>query len=157
MGGIGANDATSPSEAGTIITTPGAPVDGGSPPCPAEKGIPAPIPAGDNSIVCKSGTLVVQNNNTGPDRDCTQAHEGSHIQDWKNRYGEDLCKGVPDGSLPVGGAGYKEFIRQSECKAYKVGKACREKLLKTADKKDKAAVQTAIDRDKEQIRANKCD
>lgn len=88
--------------------------------------------------------LVVQNNNSGPDKDCTQAHEQSQIADWKGRYGGDLCKGVPDGSLPVGGDGYEEFLRKSECKAYKVGKACREKLLKSAAAKDKAAIQGVL-------------
>ena len=126
-------------------------------PCEKAKGTPAAIGSRINSIVCMNGNLVVQNNNAEPDRACTQAHEGSHIQDWKDRYGEDLCKGVPDGRLPVGGEGYHEFLRQSECKAYKVGKACREKLLTSADDKDKAAIQNGIDRDNAQIKSNKCD
>ncbi len=128
-------------------------------PCPAATtvvGTPVPIDATSNSIICKSGVLTVQNNNSGPDSACTQAHEGSHIQDWKNRYGENLCVGVADGSLPLGGDGYAEFLRQSECKAYKVGKSCREKLLLTATDADKAAIQTAIDRDDAQIIANNC-
>ena len=126
---------------------------------PAEKvkGTPVVIPPTLNSIVCKAGNLVVQNNNSGPDRSCTQAHEGSHIQDWKDRYGETLCQGVPDGSLPVGGAGYEEFLRQSECKAYKVGKTCRNNLLEKAAETDKPAIQKAIDRDNDQIKKNKCD
>ena len=61
---------------------------------------------------------------------------------------EDLCKGVPDGSLPLGGEGYNEFLKKSEIKAYKVGIACREKLLKTASDGDKAAIKRAIERDK---------
>ena len=101
-----------------------------------------------NTITCKNDKLVVQNNNSGPDRACTEAHEGSHAQDWKDRYGEDLCKGVPDGSLPLGGEGYNEFLKKSEIKAYKVGIACREKLLKTASDGDKAAIKRAIERDK---------
>jgi type VI secretion system secreted protein VgrG len=121
------------------------------------KGTPVPIPPGDDSIVCRGGKLVLQINDTGPDRSCTEAHEGSHVQDWKNRYGEDLCSGVPDGSLPVGGENYTEFLRQSECKAYKVGKACREKFIKTAQEKDKPGIQRSIDRDNAQIKANKCD
>lgn len=116
----------------------------------------APIGPGINSIVCSRGRLVVQNNNAGPDRACTQAHEESHIKDWKSRYGDDLCKGVPDGSLPVGGDGYGEFLRSSECKAYRVGQDCRKKLLKTAAEKDKAAIQGAIDRDDAQLKKNKC-
>src|SRR5712691_12497619 len=103
--------------------------------------------AGANTIVCRGGKLVVQNNNKGPDKACTEAHEGSHINDWKERYGDNLCDGVPDGRLPVGGDGYSEFLRQSECKAYKVGKACRESLLKRAPDSDKPATQNGIDRD----------
>jgi uncharacterized Zn-binding protein involved in type VI secretion len=118
-------------------------------------GHPAAIDADANSIICKAGVLVVQNNNTGPDKSCTEAHESSHIADWKGRYGNDLCKGVPDGSLPVGGDGYDEFLNKSECKAYKVGKACREKLLKKAAAGDKTAIQDAIDRDDDQI-SNYC-
>ena len=131
---------------------------GVSTPCSTfKKGTPVAIGPSINSIMCKSGDLVVQNTNTGADKKCTQAHEESHIQDWKNRYGPDLCKGVPDGSLPVGDEGYDEFLRQSECKAYKVGKACRENLLKSADESDKASIQAGIDRDKEQIKNRKCD
>ncbi len=122
------------------------------------KGTAIAIPSDVNSIVCKSGVLVVQNNNaTGPDSSCTQAHEESHIKDWKDRYGEDLCKSVPDGSLPVGGDGYAEFLRQSECKAYNAGKGCREKLLKNATDTDKATIQRAIDRDNTQLKAQKCE
>jgi hypothetical protein len=120
------------------------------------KGTPAAISPTANSIICKSGVLVVQNNNSGPDKSCTDAHERSHIQDWKGRYGDDLCSGVPDGSLPLGGDGYDDFIQQSECKAYKVGKACREQLLKTAADADKAAIQSAIDRDNAQIASRHC-
>jgi RHS repeat-associated protein len=119
-------------------------------------GVPTPVPPGDNSIVCKGGKLVVQNNNKGPDSKCTQAHEDQHIQDWKKRYGDDLCKGVKDGYLPVGGDGYSEFLRQSECDAFKVGKKCRDDLLKGCDPKDKAAIQAGIDRDDSHLKKNKC-
>jgi hypothetical protein len=137
----------------------GAPAGSCVQPCPLKdkiEGTPAAIDAGANSIVCRGETLVVQNNNTGPDKDCTQAHENSHIADWKGRYGDDLCKGVPDGQLPLGGDGYDEFLRQSECKAYKIGKACRQKLLETASDADKPAIQRAIVRDDAQIAANRC-
>ena len=79
------------------------------------------------------------------------------MKDWKQRYGEDLCKGVSDGNLPVGGDGYDEFLRQSECKAYKVGKACREKALETAADADKPGIQNGIDRDKAQLTSHSCD
>jgi Domain of unknown function (DUF4157) len=127
------------------------------PPKPAPiKGTPVVIGPTANSIICKGGGLVVQNNNTGPDKDCTQTHEGSHIQDWKNRYGDDLCKGVADGSLPVGGPGYDEFLRTSECGAYTTGKQCRENLLKTAPAADRASIQSGIDRDNAQLKSHKC-
>jgi len=107
-----------------------------------------------NTIKCMKGDLVVQNNNMGIDRSCTEAHEASHAQDWKDRYGEDCCKGVPDGKLPVGGDGYTEFLRRSEVKAYKVGIACRQELLKTANAAQKADILKSIARDIEQIARN---
>lgn len=126
-------------------------------PCPTVTGTPVAIPPGDNSIVCRGGRLVVQNNNSGPDRACTQTHEESHMSDWKGRYGDNLCDGVSDGQLPVGGDGYDEFLRQSECKAYRAGKACRENSLRTASDADKPAIQSAIDRDNAQLTNNRCD
>lgn len=137
---------------------PAKPGDGGAvTPCPKVKGKPTAVGPTKNSIVCKGGTLVIQNNNTGVERDCTEAHEGSHARDWKERYGEDLCVGVDDGKLPVGGDGYKEFLRQSECKAYQVGIECRQNAMKTASDTDKAAIQKKIDRDKAQLEKNKCE
>ncbi len=79
------------------------------------------------------------------------------MKDWKGRYGENLCDGVSDGQLPVGGDGYDEFLRQSECKAYRVGKACRENSLKTAADSDKPAIQRGINRDNAQLKSNSCD
>jgi hypothetical protein len=112
---------------------------------------------GDTSIVCKGGKLVVQNPSHGPDRGCSQAHEESHLKDWIDRYGSGLCKGVKDGYLPTGGEGYVEFLRQSECKAYKVGKECREKLLKKCPAKDVAAIIGGLDRDNADLKKNNCD
>jgi hypothetical protein len=119
-------------------------------------GEPTPIPAGDNSIVCHGGDLIVQNNNSGPDSTCTQQHESSHIGDWKGRYGNILCQGVADGSLPTGGPGYDEFLRTSECRAYRIGKACRVALLATATDADKPAIQTGINRDDAQLAGHHC-
>ena len=119
-------------------------------------GTPVQIPPGGQSIVCRGGKLVVQNNNKGPDSKCSQAHEEQHINDWKKRYGDDLCKGVKDGYLPVGGDGYAEFLRQSECDAYKAGKKCRDDLLKGCNAKDQAAIQAGIDRDNEQLKEHGC-
>lgn len=120
-------------------------------------GMPTPVPPGDNSIVCKGGKPIIQNNNKGPDRKCTQAHEEQHLKDWKDRYGNDFCKGIKDGLLPTGGDGYSEFRRKSECMAFKVGKKCREDLLKSCNAKDKAAIQAGIDRDNKALKDNKCD
>ena len=127
-------------------------------PCATKvKGTPVAIPPGDDSIVCKGGTLVVQNHfPPGPEHDCTQAHEESHIKDWKERYGEDLCKGVADGQLPLGGDGYDEFINQSECKAYKIGKACREGKVGAATGTDKAQLEAGIKRDEDQLKSRGC-
>lgn len=82
---------------------------------------------------------------------------GSRGEPLERLYGDDLCKGVKDGYLPMGGDGYGEFLRQSECNAYKAGKKCREDLLKGCDPKDKAAIQSGIDRDNEELKKNKCD
>lgn len=120
-------------------------------------GIPVPVPANANSIACQNEQLVVQNNNSGPDRACTQAHEEQHIRDWKERYGEDLCKGVSNGHQPVGGGvDYDEFLRQSECRAYRIGKACRQNLLRTAPNTDKPAIQRGIGRDDRMLRDYSC-
>ncbi len=78
-------------------------------------GTPVPIGPTANSIICKGGKLTVQNNNSGVGKDCTQAHEGNHMKDWIARYGPNLCNGVPDGQLPVGGPGYDDFLKKSEC------------------------------------------
>ncbi|HEV2764365.1 MAG TPA: hypothetical protein VGV38_15400 [Pyrinomonadaceae bacterium] len=129
---------------------------GGVTPCPRVTGTPVAISPTINSIVCRGGSLVVQNNNSGPDRACTDAHENSHARDWRERYGDNLCQGVSDGHLPVGGDGYDEFLRQSECRAYRAGKQCRENLLTTAPDADKPAIERAISRDDAQLASNRC-
>lgn len=134
----------------------GTPTSSTTTPCPRMRGTPVDIPPNSNSIVCRGGRLVVQNNNSGPDRACTQAHEEQHMRDWRDRYGENPCEGVSDGQLPVGGDGYEEFLRQSECRAYRVGKECRENSLRTASDADKPAIQSGIDRDNAQLRSNSC-
>lgn len=139
-------------------TNPAKPSDcGGTTPCPKVKGTPVAIDASSDSIVCKGGTLVVQNTQPpGAERDCTEVHENQHMRDWKERYGDDLCKGVPDGQLPVGGAGYDDFLAQSECKAYKVGLACREAKLPTTSGAEKTTLEAGIKRDKDQLKERKC-
>ena len=147
-------------------TTPASAGGGGAPggcvaPCPAAPaapavvaGVPQPIDPTSDSIVCSGGALVTQINDTRPDKHCTVAHENSHIADWKARYGENLCVGVADGQLPLGGPGYDEFIKKSECKAYRVGKACRETAIVAAPAADQPIIQAGIDRDNAQIALN---
>ncbi|MBI3850013.1 MAG: RHS repeat-associated core domain-containing protein, partial [Verrucomicrobia bacterium] len=115
-----------------------------------------PPGGGHNTVICFNGKLTIQNKNKGPDRKCTGEHEYSHLQDWLKRYGDGVCKGQNNGTVPVGGDGYLEFLRQSECKAFKAGKKCREDLLTHCKKKDKAAIQAGIDRDNQGLKDNKC-
>jgi RHS repeat-associated protein len=116
-----------------------------------------------STIECKGGKLVIVNNETDCDKKCTQIHEQVHFDDWKKRYGDDLCKGVKDGDLPTGGKDYKEFLRKSECSAYAAGKKCREDMLnESCNKKNglsdsqKREVQRGIDRDNKQLKDKKC-
>ena len=52
---------------------------------------------------------------------------------------------------------YDEFIKQSECKAYKVGKACREGKVGAATGTDKAQLEAGIKRDKDQLKSLGCE
>lgn len=83
-------------------------------------------------------------------------HEFSHLEDWLKRYGEDVCKGQKNGTTPVGGDGYDEFLRQSECKAYKADKKCFQDLLKKCNPKDKGALQKEIDLSNSKLKEYKC-
>jgi hypothetical protein len=86
-----------------------------------------PYPPGTriSSIECRGGHLHIDNRNGGADSDCTAEHERRHASDWIGRYGPNLCQGVPDGQLPVGGDGYEQFLHASECEAFKEGLNCR--------------------------------
>ena len=123
-------------------------------------GTPEPIDPDASTIGCYKGELSIQNKNKDCDRVCTGEHEYRHLLDWKNRYGNDLCKCVKTGELPVGGEGYDEFLRKSECRAYKAGLKCREDLLKKykgeKNKKCRDSIQAGIDRDKEQLKTHNC-
>jgi len=84
------------------------------------------------TIICKDEQYEVNvgANFTGkPTEKCCREHEEKHIEDWKERYGDDSCKGVPDGSLPIGGVGYQDFLTQSECKGSKAGSECAANFL----------------------------
>jgi len=110
-----------------------------------------------NTIICYKGKLTIQNKNEGPGRKCYGVHEYVHLKDWLKRYGEDVCKGRKNGTTPVGGDGYEEFLRQSECKAYKADKPCFEDLLKNCKEKDREALEKEINWSKEQLETYNCD
>jgi RHS repeat-associated protein len=83
------------------------------------------------TIMCdRNGNYTVVNYDTGPIRECTEIHERSHINDWVKRYGKDSCVGQPPGYLPMGsvnGDNYRDFRRDSECRANAAEQACVKK------------------------------
>lgn len=89
-----------------------------------------------NTIICDgSGSLGI-NEATSYQygvQDCTVQHESSHRTDWYARYGNDICKGRAKGDLPnftpSGKESYADFLKKSECKAWKVGQKCRQEKL----------------------------
>lgn len=109
-----------------------------------------------NTIHCQNGELVVHlGAPTGckPNDECTQEHEEQHMEDWIKFYGKDLCKGVKDGNLPVGGDGYEEMFNKSECDAYTKGLECREDALKKCpSQNDRSILESGIERDKKMIK-----
>lgn len=93
--------------------------------------------ADDATIVCdgKGGYRVDLDGWAGAPcglEGCIRAHEESHIADWKGRW-PDGCKGKADGDkIPLGGPGYDDFLKASECRAYTAELACNGRLLDTA-------------------------
>ena len=88
--------------------------------------------SGQPEPVCKGGQLVIDMGNQAgaPDAACTVAHEQTHIDDLKNKYGPNICRGAPDGTTPLPAtADESAFMVMTECKAYKAGQACREDML----------------------------
>ena len=74
-----------------------------------------------------NGNYEVVNNEYGLSRHCVDIHEQSHINDWIKRYGKNSCKGKPKGYYPsssINGDDYKDFLRDSECRAYDAEKSC---------------------------------
>lgn len=73
---------------------------------------------------------------------CTQAHEEQHIADAKAKFGTELCRNKPPHYRPTAPGnqppGYdNEYVRQTECRAYKVEIACLQKMEGKCDcKKD---------------------
>jgi hypothetical protein len=106
-----------------------------------------------NTIICDgSGSLTVHESTNYPYgvQECTVKHENVHKQDWYDRYGKDVCKGRKMGDLPhfdpPGKQAYSAFLKASECKAWKVGEACRKEKLKACkDDTCKTEVQDHVD------------
>ena len=89
-----------------------------------------PIGLAASTIQCNGkGDYEVVNINKGCDKACTDAHERSHIDDWKERYGSGSCNNKTKGYLPLDGPNYSTFLEYSECKAYRIGRECRQKLM----------------------------
>lgn len=112
-----------------------------------------------NTIKCVGGSLQVHlgghdENSCEADKNCTIEHEEQHIADWENHYGEDVCQGVPDNHLPIGGDGYDEMLENSECSAYTIGKNCRQTALDAGDSGCDDVLRSAIQRDENQIASN---
>ncbi|MDM5181540.1 RHS repeat-associated core domain-containing protein, partial [Massilia sp. DJPM01] len=112
-----------------------------------------------STIMCDGkGNYVIVNNDHGSTRECTQRHEETHVKDYQKRYGVNSCMGVdaqgkpvprPKGTLPshvVGNVDNIQFMRQTECNAYRAGKTCRQQC--PADKDQK----TGMERDEKFIK-----
>jgi hypothetical protein len=80
---------------------------------------------------------------------CVRLHEESHAADWRKRW-PDGCKNAdgtpkPDGAdIPLGGPGYDEFLRKSECDAHTVEIPCEQAALDGASKDCKPYVQDVL-------------
>ncbi len=59
---------------------------------------------------------------------CIKAHEEQHIEDYKKRFGQNACQGVPKGEVPFPGPDYNAFLSSTECKAYRASNECIRKL-----------------------------
>jgi len=102
-----------------------------------------------------AGDYEVVNNNTGCDKACTEAHERSHIKDWKKRFGKGSCRNKPKGHIPVEDTlEYRIFHARSECKAFKIGSACRSRILKDSCACDEA--REGLIRDQDQMKIFSC-
>ena len=90
-----------------------------------------------NTIGCDgSGSMVVMQNGATYQHgvtDCTIQHEQVHANDWLARYGSGICTGRARGDLPhydpPGKEAYDTFLKNSECRAWRVGQTCRSEKL----------------------------
>jgi RHS repeat-associated protein len=87
------------------------------------------------------------------DVEWAKAHERAHIDDYKKRFGNDSCRNKPRGYVPgfYMDPAFREFVRKSECHAYKVGKVCDQKLLKSSCPNCKSTARYDIRRDNREI------
>jgi len=82
--------------------------------------------------------------------DCVRGHEESHARDWRKRF-PNGCKnadGTPKAAgsqVPVGGPGYADFLRESECRSYTGEIPCGEALLAKSNAACKPRVQSQLD------------
>lgn len=90
-----------------------------------------------NTIICNgSGSLEIHEATSYKHgvQECTRKHESRHRKDWYTRYGAKICKGRKKGDLPTydppGKGKYEDFLKKSECAAWKVGEKCRKEKLK---------------------------
>jgi len=68
------------------------------------------------------------------DEKCSRAHEEQHAQDMQ-RERPDICRNRPRGAriqFIMTIASERDFVRKSECRAYRVGLDCRQDLLRRA-------------------------
>jgi hypothetical protein len=91
---------------------------------------------GSNTIICDgSGSLMIHESTNYKHgvQDCTRKHEAQHVSDWYARYGNKICKDRKKGDLPYfdppGKSAYADFLKKSECAAWKIGKTCRDEAL----------------------------
>jgi hypothetical protein len=117
--------------------------------------------AGSATIVCdgKGGYRVALNDWAGAPcgtEGCVTKHEKQHIADWKKRW-PNGCKPKADhadgSDIPLGGEGYADFLKSSECKAHTVDLKCADTLLKSAKGDCKAKVKAYRDLTAEQKKA----
>src|SRR6266850_3918214 len=110
---------------------------------------------GAATIVCNgSGGYRVQLNSWAGAKcgieDCVRRHEESHARDWSKRW-PNGCVGKADGDqIPLGGPGYDDFLKKSECDAYTTEVPCEEAALASASKECKPYVQGVLDDTKKQ-------
>ncbi len=97
---------------------------------PVHDPIPNPGPDPDTATTyCRNGELVINNKDSSVNKPCAERHEAQHIADFKNRFGPNPCKGVPDFHQPYNEKDAELFHYYTECKAYRVGSQCLKSML----------------------------